>query len=64
MGGFKAADDTHLLVVREMEALEAVGLAREAGDQAKLAAAEQALAGVRAERVAAEGKAGLTAPVN
>ncbi|MFZ0267294.1 phosphate/phosphite/phosphonate ABC transporter substrate-binding protein [Caulobacter sp.] len=64
MGGFKAADDTHLLVVREMEALETVGLAREAGDQAKLAAAEQALAGVRAERVAAEGKAGLAAPVN
>jgi phosphonate transport system substrate-binding protein len=64
MGGFKAADDTHLLVVREMEALEQVGLAREAGDQAKLAAAEKTLAGIKAERVAAEGKAGVAAPVN
>jgi phosphonate transport system substrate-binding protein len=64
MGGFKAADDTHLLVVREMEALEQVGLAREAGDQAKLAAAEKTLAGIKAERVVAEGKAGLAAPVN
>jgi phosphonate transport system substrate-binding protein len=64
MGGFKAADDTHLLVVREMEALEQVGLARETGDQAKLAAAEKALAGVKAERVAAEGKAGVAAPAN
>jgi len=64
MGGFKAADDTHLLVVREMEALEQLGLAREAGDQAKLAAAETNLAGIKAQRVAAEGKAGLAAPVN
>jgi len=64
MGGFKAADDSHLLVVREMEALQNVGLAREAGDPAKLAAAEKVLAGVKAERVVAEGKAGLAAPAN
>ena len=64
MGGFKAADNSHLLVVREMEALEQVGLAREAGDPAKLAAAEKTLAGIKAERVVAEGKAGLAAPVN
>lgn len=64
MGGFKPADDTHLLVVREMEALEQVGLARETGDQAKLAAAEKTLAGVKAERLAAEGKAGLAASAN
>ena len=64
MGGFKAADDSHLLVVREMEALEQVGLARESGDQAKLAAAEKTLAGIKAERVAAEGKAGVAAPAN
>jgi phosphonate transport system substrate-binding protein len=64
MGGFKAADNSHLLVVREMEALEQVGLARESGDQAKLAAAEKVLAGVKAERVAAEGKAGVAAPAN
>jgi len=64
MGGFKAADDTHLLVVREMEALEQVGLARESGDKAKLDAAEKVLADIKAERVAAEGKAGLAAPAN
>ncbi|MEJ2818439.1 MULTISPECIES: phosphate/phosphite/phosphonate ABC transporter substrate-binding protein [unclassified Caulobacter] len=64
MGGFKAADDTHLLVVREMEALENVGLARDAGDQAKLAAAEKALADIKAQRVVAEGKAGVAAPAN
>jgi len=64
MGGFKAADNSHLLVVREMEALEQVGLARESGDKAKLAAAETALAGIKAERVVAEGKAGVAAPAN
>ena len=64
MGGFKAADDSHLLVVREMEALENVGLAREAGDPAKLAAAEKTLAGIKAERVIADGKAGVSAPAN
>lgn len=64
MGGFKPADDTHLLVVREMEALENVGLARESGDKTKLDAAEKVLAGIKAERLAAEGKAGLAAPAN
>ena len=64
MGGFLAADDTHLLVVREMEALEQFGLAKETGDAAKIAAAQQALDGVKAERVAAQGKAGLPAPAN
>ncbi|MBO9557056.1 MAG: phosphate/phosphite/phosphonate ABC transporter substrate-binding protein, partial [Caulobacter sp.] len=64
MGGFKPADDTHLLVVREMEALEQVGLARESGDKAKLDAAEKTLADIKAQRVAAEGKAGVAAPAN
>jgi phosphonate transport system substrate-binding protein len=64
MGGFKPADDSHLLVVREMEALENVGLAREAGDKAKLAKAEANLADIKAQRVAAEGKAGVAAPAN
>ena len=64
MGGFVAADNTHLLVVREMEALEQFGLAKEAGDAAKIAAAQQTLDGVKAERLAAEGKAGLPAPAN
>lgn len=64
MGGFLAADDTHLLVVREMEALEQFGLAKETGDAAKIAAAQKTLDGVKAERLAAEGKAGLPAPAN
>jgi phosphonate transport system substrate-binding protein len=41
-----------------------VGLARDAGDQAKLAAAEKALADIKAQRVVAEGKAGVAAPAN
>jgi phosphonate transport system substrate-binding protein len=61
MGGFKAADNTHLLVVREMEALEGLGLAKETGDQAKIAAAQKNLDGIKAERVAADGKAGIPA---
>ncbi len=61
IGGFKPADDTHLLTVREMEALEGLGLAKEGGDKAKVAAAEKALADIRAQRLAAEAKAGLPA---
>jgi phosphonate transport system substrate-binding protein len=61
MGGFKAADNTHLLVVREMEALEGLGLAKESGDQAKIATAQKNLDGIKAERVAADGKAGIPA---
>jgi len=64
IGGFKPADDTHLLVVREMEALEQLGLAQESGDAAKVAAAQKVLDGVKAERLTAEGKAGLAAPAN
>ncbi|MDG2528864.1 phosphate/phosphite/phosphonate ABC transporter substrate-binding protein [Caulobacter endophyticus] len=61
IGGFKPADDSHLLTVREMEALENFGLAKEGGDAAKIAAAQKVLDGVRAERLAAEAKAGLPA---
>ncbi len=65
IGGFKPADDSHLLVVREMEATEQLGLAREAGDQAKIAAAQKSLDQIKSERVAAEGKAGLAStPAN
>jgi phosphonate transport system substrate-binding protein len=45
-----------------MEALEQLGLAKETGDQVKIAAAQKTLDGIKAERVAAEGKAGLPAP--
>ncbi|PVM89734.1 phosphate/phosphite/phosphonate ABC transporter substrate-binding protein [Caulobacter radicis] len=61
IGGFKPADDSHLLTVREMEALENFGLAKEGGDAAKIADAQKKLDGVRAERLAAEAKAGLPA---
>jgi phosphonate transport system substrate-binding protein len=65
IGGFKPADDSHLLVVREMEATEQLGLAREAGDQAKIATAQKSLDQIKSERVAAEGKAGLAStPAN
>jgi phosphonate transport system substrate-binding protein len=64
MGGFKPADNSHLLVVREMEALEHLGLAKETGDTAKIAEAQKVLDGVKAERLVAEGKAGLPAPAN
>ncbi|MFZ5670301.1 MAG: phosphate/phosphite/phosphonate ABC transporter substrate-binding protein [Pseudomonadota bacterium] len=62
IGGFRPADDTHLLVVREMEATEALLLAQETGDAAKIAAARKALDGIRAERAAVEAKTG--APVS
>ncbi|KSB90631.1 phosphonate ABC transporter substrate-binding protein [Caulobacter vibrioides] len=61
IGGFKPADDSHLLTVREMEALETFGLAKEGGDAAKIADAQKKLDGIRAERLAAEAKAGLPA---
>lgn len=64
MGGFVPADNSHLLVVREMEALEQLGEARETGDAARVAAAQKALDAIKAERIAADGKAGLAAPVN
>ena len=59
IGGFLPADDTHLLVVREMEATEALLMAREGGDASKIAAAERDLAAIQAERVAAAAKAGV-----
>ncbi len=58
IGGFKPADDTHLLFVRRMEAMETLGLAQEAGDAAKIAAAKQAVADIEAQQAAAKAKAG------
>lgn len=53
IGGFKPADDSHLIPVREMEATENLLLAQESGDAARIAAARKALDGVHAERAAA-----------
>lgn len=52
IGGFKAADDSHLILVREMEANENLEEAQRTGDQAKIAAARKALDQVRAEKAA------------
>ena len=56
IGGFKPADDTHLLPVREMEATEDWLLAKEAGDAAKTTAARKALDDITAQRVALEAR--------
>jgi phosphonate transport system substrate-binding protein len=56
VGGFKPADDSHLLPVREMEATEQWLLAKKGGDPAKIAAARKNLDGVTAQRVALEAR--------
>jgi phosphonate transport system substrate-binding protein len=53
IGGFKPADATHLLFVRKMEAMEQLGLAKEAGDQAKVAEATKVIQGIEAEQAKA-----------
>ena len=59
IGGFRAADDTHLLPVREIEATSQLLQARNKRDSAAVARAEQALADVREERAEAQARAGL-----
>jgi phosphonate transport system substrate-binding protein len=59
IGGFRPADDSHLLPVREMEATEAVLTARTGGEKRALDKAEKALAEIRQERIDLAGKAGL-----
>jgi phosphonate transport system substrate-binding protein len=56
VGGFKAADDTHLLPVREMEATEHWLEAKDAGDPARIAQAKAALDAIRDQRVALEAR--------
>src|SRR5260221_441200 len=56
IGGFKPADDTHLLPVREMEATEDWLLAKEARDAAKTTAARKAPHDNTAQRVALEAR--------
>ncbi len=58
IGGFLPADDTHLLIVREMEAVGALQEARNRRDQAAIAEGQKALDGIRAERAAVEAKIG------
>ena len=56
VGGFKAADDSHLLPVREMEAASAWLDAQSGGDKAKIAAAKRALDDITAQRQALEAR--------
>jgi phosphonate transport system substrate-binding protein len=56
VGGFKPADDTHLLPVREMEATEHLIEARQKGDPAAIAKAKAALDDITAQRVALESR--------
>jgi phosphonate transport system substrate-binding protein len=56
VGGFKAADDSHLLPVREMEATEHWLEAKAGGNPAKIAQAKAALEAIRGERVALEAR--------
>ena len=62
-GGFKPADDNHLLPVREMEATEAWLLAKETGDKGKIDAAKSALDAITAQRVALEARTARPAAV-
>jgi phosphonate transport system substrate-binding protein len=56
IGGFKPADDSHLLPVREIEATRDWLLAKKAGDPAKIAAAQRNLDAITAQRAALEGR--------
>jgi phosphonate transport system substrate-binding protein len=56
VGGFKAADDSHLLPVREMEATEHWLEAKDTGDAAKIARAKATLDEIRDQRLALEAR--------
>lgn len=56
VGGFKPADDNHLLPVREMEATEHWLEAKDSGEPSRIAQAKATLEGVRAQRIALEAR--------
>ena len=56
VAGFRAADNNHLLPIREMEAAQAWVLAKEGGDKVRIAAAQKALDNIRAQREALEAR--------
>ena len=58
IGGFRPADNSHLLPVREMEATEQLLEARNSGDKVKEAQAQKSLDAIAAERAALEAKTG------
>jgi phosphonate transport system substrate-binding protein len=61
IGGFKPADDNHLLRVREMEATENLLQAERSGDPRRLAEARKALESVKAEEAALQARTGQPA---
>jgi len=61
IGGFKPANDAHLLPVREMEATELLEEARTGKDPAKIAAAQKVLDGIKTEEAALQAKTGQPA---
>jgi phosphonate transport system substrate-binding protein len=64
IGGFKPADDNHLLRVREMEATENVLEAQRSGDPKRIADARKALDGVKAEEAALQARTGQPVDAN
>ena len=58
IGGFKPADNNHLLPVREMEATEQLLEAKNSGDKVKIDQAQKNIDGIKAERAALEAKTG------
>ena len=56
IGGFRPADDSFLLPVREMEATELWLAAKETGDKRKIAEARQSLDAITAQRTALEAR--------
>jgi phosphonate transport system substrate-binding protein len=56
IGGFKPADDNHLLPVREMEATSQWLTARQGGDATKIAAAKANLDAITGQRMALEAR--------
>ncbi len=61
IGGFKPADDNHLLRVREMEATENLLQAERGGDPRRIAEARRALEVVKAEEAALQARTGQSA---
>jgi phosphonate transport system substrate-binding protein len=61
IGGFKPADDNHLLRVREMEATENLLQAQRSGDPKRIAEARKVLEGVKAEEAALQARTGQPA---
>jgi len=61
IGGFEAADNNHLLIVRDVEARKNWALARWSGDKAKADAAKKAVDDLDAQVQAFEGRMGAAA---